>query len=59
MTADEWNGICACGKAAMDGVRCRLGATHQPRLRMPWEVQNSSDTSANSSSKPNGAPFPW
>lgn len=25
---DEWDGICACGKAAMDGVRCRLGATH-------------------------------
>jgi hypothetical protein len=29
----EWNGICACGKAAHDGIRCRLGAMHQPRER--------------------------
>ena len=28
--------ICACGREAMDGVRCKLGATHQPLLRMPW-----------------------
>ena len=24
----EWDGICACGKAEADGKRCRLGATH-------------------------------
>ena len=33
----EWDGICACGKAAMDGVRCKYGATHEPRKQMPWE----------------------
>ena len=46
----EWDGICACGKAEMDGVRCRLGATHRPLKPkpMPWE-------------KPNEPPkeFPW
>jgi hypothetical protein len=26
---DEWDGVCACGKAAMDGKQCALGATHQ------------------------------
>lgn len=31
---DEWDGICKCGKVEMDGVRCRLGATH--RALMPW-----------------------
>lgn len=25
----DWNGECACGKTAMDGVRCSLGATHE------------------------------
>lgn len=24
----EWDGICACGKAEADGKRCRIGATH-------------------------------
>lgn len=24
-----WDGICACGKVEMDGVRCKLGATHR------------------------------
>jgi hypothetical protein len=28
---------CACGKAAMDGIRCSLGATH--KQRMPWEIK--------------------
>jgi hypothetical protein len=28
---DEWDGVCACGKAEMDGKRCALGATHQER----------------------------
>lgn len=22
--------LCACGRVEMDGVRCRLGATHRP-----------------------------
>lgn len=35
--SNEWDGICACGRASMDGVRCRLGATHEPRKPMPWE----------------------
>lgn len=34
----EWDGVCACGKAAMDGVRCKYGATHEPRKQMPWET---------------------
>ena len=44
----EWDGICACGKKEADGVRCRFGATHEPRKPMPWE-------------KPNEPPkeFPW
>jgi hypothetical protein len=29
--AAEWDGICVCGKAAADGVRCRFGATHAAR----------------------------
>ena len=24
----NWDGVCACGKRALDGVRCRFGATH-------------------------------
>jgi hypothetical protein len=32
---------CACGKKEMDGVRCRLGATHKPltaeKHAFPWE----------------------
>ena len=28
-TDGEWDGICACGKEAMDGIRCRFGATHR------------------------------
>jgi hypothetical protein len=24
----EWDGVCACGKAEMDGKRCKLGASH-------------------------------
>jgi hypothetical protein len=36
--------ICVCGKAAMDGIRCRFGATHKPlnsRLpsTLPWEAK--------------------
>ena len=27
----DWSGVCACGKAAMDGIRCALGATHEHR----------------------------
>jgi hypothetical protein len=38
----EWDGVCACGKPLLDGVRCRLGATHQPpppkKEKMPWET---------------------
>lgn len=25
----EWDGVCVCGKAEMDGVKCRYGATHK------------------------------
>lgn len=38
-TNGEWNGTCACGKTAMDGVRCYLGATHAARataFAAPW-----------------------
>lgn len=28
---DEWDGVCACGRADMDGKRCALGATHKER----------------------------
>lgn len=28
---NEWDGVCACGKAEMDGKRCALGATHRER----------------------------
>jgi hypothetical protein len=24
----NWDGVCACGKRALDGVKCRYGATH-------------------------------
>lgn len=44
-TDGSWDGICACGKAATDGVRCRLGATHKaptPRS-MPWETEPRKD----------------
>lgn len=26
---EEWDGVCACGKAVADGVPCKLGATHR------------------------------
>jgi hypothetical protein len=42
----EFDGTCACGKIAMDGVRCKYGATHQPLLRMPWDT-------------PKKEKFPW
>jgi hypothetical protein len=32
ISASEWwerTGICVCGKAAMDGVKCRYGASHK------------------------------
>lgn len=37
----EWDGICTCGKVAMDGVRCKYGATHRlPESKpMPWETK--------------------
>lgn len=25
----KFNGICVCGKVAMDGVRCKFGASHR------------------------------
>jgi hypothetical protein len=28
---DDWDGVCACGKAEMDGKSCALGATHKER----------------------------
>lgn len=31
---DEWGGVCACGKAEMDGKRCALGATHESRTAL-------------------------
>lgn len=36
---NEWTGVCACGKPALDSVRCRLGAAHEPLKPkpMPWE----------------------
>jgi hypothetical protein len=43
----EWDGVCACGKVAMDGIRCRLGATHRAvksptgvttQTILPWAV---------------------
>ena len=46
----EWNGVCACGKAAMDGVRCKYGATHQPLLYMPWGPPKR---------EPEKEKFPW
>ena len=48
----EWDGICACGKAAMDSVRCRYGATHGPRKQMPWEAPVTL-------TKPTKHAFPW
>lgn len=35
----EWDGVCACGKRDSDGIRCHLGATHQPPY--PWAAQRS------------------
>jgi hypothetical protein len=38
----EFDGVCACGKKENnDGIRCRLGATHQapPPRSMPWETE--------------------
>ena len=29
------NGICACGKVAADGIRCKLGATHRRPIPPP------------------------
>ena len=31
--------VCACGKIAMDGIRCRLGATHKRRA-LPRELSH-------------------
>ena len=44
----EYDGTCACGKKEADGVRCRLGATHEPLKPkpMPWEKQPTKE-------------FPW
>jgi hypothetical protein len=39
---------CACGNEVMDGVRCRLGATHKPP---PVEKHDSPGT--------DGPTFPW
>lgn len=51
----NWDGVCACGKKEMDGVRCFLGATHQPdkpRPPMPWANESIPATAP--------APlFPW
>jgi hypothetical protein len=43
----EWDGVCACGKKEADGVRCRLGATHQKPKPMPWEIEKPKEE------------FPW
>lgn len=34
----EWDGVCACGKTAEDGIQCFLGATHAKPQPMPWET---------------------
>lgn len=36
----EWDGICACGRAELNGVKCYLGASHQPlnRPALPWAI---------------------
>jgi hypothetical protein len=41
----EFDGVCACGKVNNDGIRCRLGATHQapPPRSMPWEAEPRKD----------------
>jgi hypothetical protein len=44
------NGVCACGRETMDGVRCKYGATHQPLLRMPWYQPKR---------EPEKEKFPW
>lgn len=43
--------ICACGKKKMDGIRCKLGATHQPKPALPWEIP--------SCPTPTEPPAPW
>lgn len=35
----NWDGVCACGKREADGVKCFLGATHQPLQPMPWTIK--------------------
>jgi hypothetical protein len=35
MTSNGWDGVCVCGKEAMDGVRCRFGASHSTLERRP------------------------
>lgn len=39
---EEWDGVCACGKAALDGKRCRLGATHE-RLKRRQRIRIEPD----------------
>lgn len=61
-TNGDWDGICACGKAAMDGVKCHLGATHQGRQLMPWEISSTLAVAAvpSSTSQLLSRPlFPW
>lgn len=51
MAVDEWSGICACGNPNMDGVKCRLGATHQT-----LEMSRAADRERNPHLYP---PMPW
>jgi len=44
---NEWDGVCACGKADMDGKRCALGATHRERDTPPapeWKPLHTWDS---------------
>lgn len=42
ITKWEFDGICVCGKAAMDGIKCRFGASH----RLPAKSYSTPDDEA-------------
>lgn len=55
MVTDEWDGVCKCGKVEMDGVRCRLGATHRAASLWGSGVVTRTDEEM----QPNKGKMPW
>jgi hypothetical protein len=53
----NWDGVCACGKKELDGIKCSLGATHLPKFR---DRMTPGELAALSTPASVAAPsFPW